>query len=196
MERFVSHVEDDLDDPGAGHGHDSAADPQLDLTPRTTAHATVPRTRRPSGRQAIVTWLALGAIVVAIGFVVLEGLGNATLYFHNADEALEQRDELGTRSFRLQGLVRDDVREDGDTVRFTVTFNGADIEVVHRGDPPDLFRPGLPVVLEGHFSEDTVDGAPLYESNRILVKHSEEYEAENNDRIADAEDGREDGDGG
>jgi cytochrome c-type biogenesis protein CcmE len=129
---------------------------------------------------------------VGIGFVVYQGLGNATLYFHNVDEALAQRDDLGTRSFRLQGLVRDDVREDGTTVRFTVTFNGSDIAVVHRGDPPDLFRPGLPVVLEGHFAE----GSTTFESNRILVKHSEEYEAENTDRITDAEDGREDGDGG
>jgi cytochrome c-type biogenesis protein CcmE len=127
---------------------------------------------------------------------VFQGLGNATLYFHNVDEALAQRDDLGTRSFRLQGLVRDDVREEGNTVRFTVTFNGADIAVVHRGDPPDLFRPGLPVVLEGHLTGATVDGMSVFESNRILVKHSEEYEAENTDRIADAEDGREDGDGG
>lgn len=179
MRRDVDDLGDlrDLDDPGAGHGLDSAADPGLDLTPRT-ATASGPR-RRGGGRTTVVTWLALGVVVLAIGFVVYQGLGNATLYFHNADEALAEREDLGERSFRLQGLVRDDVREEDDTVRFTVTFDGADIEVVHRGDPPDLFRPGLPVVLEGHFTE----GSDVYESNRILVKHSEEYQEDNGERL-------------
>ena len=188
----MSTTVDDTDDPGAGTGHDSAADTGLDLSPRAGGGGTGTSTRRPARRSNPAAWLALVAVIIGIGFVVVEGLGNATLYFRNVDEALAQRDDLGTRSFRLQGLVRDDVREDGSTVRFTVTFNGAEIAVVHRGDPPDLFRPGLPVVLEGHFAE----GSDTFESNRILVKHSEEYEAENTDRIIDAEDGREDGDGG
>jgi cytochrome c-type biogenesis protein CcmE len=188
----VTSTIDDADDPGAGHGHDSAADTGLDLTPRRPAATGTATADRPARRRNPAAWLALAAIVLAIGYVVMQGLGNATLYFHNADEALAARDDLGTRSFRLQGLVRDDVREEGSTVRFTVTFNGADIPVVHSGDPPDLFRPGLPVVLEGHF----VEGSDTFESNRILVKHSEEYEAENTDRIVDAEDGREDGDAG
>lgn len=174
----------EVDDPGAGHGFDES--PDLDLSPRTTTVAGAPtrtRTRRPFG-----AYLILAVVVLGIGFVVLNGLGDATLYFRNADEALAQRDELGTRRFRLQGLVQDDVAQDGEAVTFTVAFDGAAVEVVHRGDPPDLFAPDRPVVLEGHF----VEGSDVFASDRILVKHSEEYEAENDDRIADAEDGVED----
>jgi cytochrome c-type biogenesis protein CcmE len=168
------------DDPGAGHGYDES--PELDLTPRTSAPAagSRPRKQRPIG-----VYLALVAVVVAIGFVVMQGLDNATLYFRNADEALAERDELGTRRFRLQGLVRDDVVDAGDTVTFTVTFDGADVAVEHHGDPPDLFEPGQPVVLEGAF----VAGSDVFASDRMLVKHSEEYEAENEERIVDADDG-------
>lgn len=172
----------DVHDPGAGEGFDEASD--LDLSPRTAAPSRGGRggavRRRPVG-----TWLALAAVVLGIGFVVLQGLGDATLYFRNADEAVAERDELGTRRFRLQGLVRDDVEELGSQVSFTVTFNGADVAVRHLGDPPDLFRPGQPVVLEGHFAE----GSDVFMSDRILVKHSEEYEAEHTDRVVDAEDG-------
>ena len=174
----MSGVKHDVD-PGSGHGYDES--PELDLTPRTSA-ATTPRTKR---QRPIGVYLALVALVLGIGFVVLQGLDNATLYFRNADEALAERDELGTRRFRLQGLVRDDVVQDGDLVSFTITFDDADIAVEHHGDPPDLFRPGQPVVLEGHF----LDGSEVFASDRILVKHSEEYESENEDRIVDAEDG-------
>ena len=167
------------DDPGAGHGFDES--PELDLSPRTSA-ATAARAKK---QRPIGVYLVLVALVVGIGFVVLQGLDNATLYFRNADEALAERDELGTRRFRLQGLVRDDVVEAGDSVSFTVTFAGVDVAVRHQGDPPDLFEPGQPVVLEGHF----VEGSDVFASDRILVKHSEEYEAENDERIVDAEDG-------
>jgi cytochrome c-type biogenesis protein CcmE len=55
------------------------------------------------------------------------------------------------------------------------------------GDPPDLFEPGVPVVLEGRWQGDGDD--LVFSSDRMLVKHSEEYEAENEDRLDDARDG-------
>jgi len=169
----------DLGDPGAGEGFDEG----LDLTPRTTAVADRPRARRP---RPIGAYLALGAVALGIGFVVLQGLGDATLYFRNVDEAVAERDELGTRRFRLQGLVRDDidVRGPGDAT-FTLTFNGADVPVHLTGDRPPLFGDGEPVVLEGRFD----DAGAVFLADRALVKHSEEYEAEHEDRVVDAEDG-------
>lgn len=170
------------DDPGAGHGFDES--PELDLSPRTSAASAGPhrvRTQRP-----VAAYLALAGIVLAVGFVVLQALGGATLYFRNVDEAVAQRESLGDRRFRLQGLVRDDVAAVGDEVSFTVTFDGVDLAVRHTGDPPDLFGPGQSVVLEGRFAEGD---EPVFVSDELFVKHSEEYEAENRDRIVDAEDG-------
>ncbi len=54
----------------------------------------------------------------------------------------------------------------------------------HDGDPPELFQPGIPVVLQGSWAPTGNE----FLSDRILVKHSEEYEADNGDRIDDAED--------
>jgi len=178
MERLVTDVRDD--DPGAGHGFDES--PELDLTPRAPSAAPRgPRRQRPIG-----AYLALVAILLGVGFVVLQALGGATLYFRNVDEAVTQRDDLGTRRFRLQGLVRDDVDVVADEeARFTVTFNGVDLVVHLVGERPPLFDAGQPVVLEGHFPE----GSEVFEASRVLVKHSEEYEAEHEDRVVDAEDG-------
>jgi cytochrome c-type biogenesis protein CcmE len=113
----------------------------------------------------------------ALGFVVFRGLTNATLYFYNADEAVQRHDQLGERRFRLQGDVQDDVVETADGARFSVVFNGVTVRVNHVGDPPELFRPGIPVVLEGHWDGD------VFASDRMLVKHSAEYRAENPDRV-------------
>ena len=123
-------------------------------------------------------WLAGIVVVAALGFLVFQGLGNATLYFRTADEAVAQREQLGDRRFRIEGDVVDgSVRQTGNDVSFTLTKNAVEVPVQHKGDPPELFRPGIPVVLEGRFQGDH------FASDRILVKHSETYVAENPDRV-------------
>jgi cytochrome c-type biogenesis protein CcmE len=145
----------------------------VDLTPRTVDEPAAPARRR--GNPVAV--LVLVALVLAAGFVLVRGLRDATVFFYRADEAVARRDELGERRFRLQGTVQDDVTRTGNEVRFSVEANGTVVEVAHVGDPPDLFEPGIPVVLEGHWQGDR------FASDRILVKHSSEYKAENPDRV-------------
>jgi cytochrome c-type biogenesis protein CcmE len=48
-----------------------------------------------------------------------------------------------------------------------------------------LFKAGEPVVLEGRWDR-TVD---VFDSDRMLVKHDERYDAVNQDRIKEAEQG-------
>ena len=123
-------------------------------------------------------WLAGVEVLAALGFLVYQGLGNATLYFRTADEAVAQRAQLGDRRFRIEGDVVDgSVRQTGNTVTFTLTSKSVEVPIVHEGDPPELFRPGIPVVLAGLFAGDHVA------SDRILVKHSETYVAKNPDRV-------------
>lgn len=123
-------------------------------------------------------WLAGAVVVAALGFLVFQGLGNATLYFRTADEAVAQRAELGDRRFRIEGDVVDgSVHRVGNDVSFTLTSRSVEVPVRHKGDPPELFKPGIPVVLEGRFQGD------VFASDRILVRHSETYVAENPERV-------------
>jgi len=157
----------------------------MELTPRTGPSAgsdvAVPRRRRNPAVYAVLVAVALG-----LGVVVWQGLTSASLYFHNADEAVAKREELGDKRFRLQGTVLGEtiVRTD-DGVEFAVAYNGVRVDVRHQGDPPELFQPGIPVVLEGRWSQ-TED---VYESDAIKVKHSENYEADHGDRLEEAETG-------
>jgi cytochrome c-type biogenesis protein CcmE len=127
----------------------------------------------------------LVAVVIGVGVVAYQGLTSASLYYYNADEAVAQRADLGDKRFQVQGLVRDDVASTADGVTFTITFNGVDLAVHHDGDPPELFKPGIPVVLEGQWDPS----GDFFASDRILVKHSEQYQADNGDRLRDAQDG-------
>ena len=123
-------------------------------------------------------WIAGLVVLGALGFLVYQGLGNATLYFRTADEAVAQRAELGDRRFRIEGDVVDGtVRQVGDDVSFTLTKNGVEVPVRHAGDPPELFRPGIPVVLEGRFQGEH------FSSDRIMVRHSETYVAKHPERV-------------
>jgi cytochrome c-type biogenesis protein CcmE len=129
----------------------------------------------------------LAAVLVGVGVVAYQGLTSASLYFYNADEAVELRSEH-TKRIRVQGTVQDDVETTARGVTFSIAFNGVEMPVEHDGDPPELFEPGLPVVLEGHWASS----GEAFLSDEILVKHDEQYEAENGDRIEDAEDGQSD----
>lgn len=157
----------------------------MDVTPRSLTDLT--NAEQPTGsgpsrpRRGRGRWrgVVLSVVVVAaLGFVVARGLGNATLYFRNADEAVAQRQNLGEDRFRLQGSVLDGtvVRRDGGA-RFTVSYGGVDVVVDHQGEIPRLFEPGIPVVLEGHWQGD------VFVSDRMLVKHSEVYVEQNPARV-------------
>jgi cytochrome c-type biogenesis protein CcmE len=145
----------------------------VDLTPTAVA---------PPRRRNRTAYVVIAVVVVVLGVVVYQALTSASLYFYNADEAVAQRDELGDKRFRLQGTVLGGYDTDAQPFEFTVAFNGERVVVHHDGDPPDTFAAGLPVVLEGRWSEQ----GDWFDSDRVLVKHSAEYEADNGDRLEDA----------
>lgn len=171
----------------------------IDLTPR---EVDVPAS---SGRRWVPR--VVGALVViALGFVLFRSLGDAALFFYNADQAIERRTELVDQRFRVQGTafgeaqtVEIDVEgEQQLVVAFPIAFEGEVIDVVHTGSPAELFAPGIPVVLEGVWTRgypaeiEPIEGAASdgwhFASNEMIVKHDNEYRA-NDDRIIEAEQG-------
>ena len=117
-------------------------------------------------------------VLAALGFLVVRGLGNATLYFRTADEAVAQKQQLGDRRFRIEGsVVAGTVHETSAGTAFNIESKRVVVPVSHQGAPPELFKPGIPVVLEGHFQGDT------FASDQIMVKHSEDYVAKHPSRV-------------
>jgi len=130
---------------------------------------------KPRGRRTAIIFLAAAAV---LGFFAVRSLGSSTVYFKTADEAVRDKSSLGTHRFRIEGTVlAGSVKEVDNRTRFTIAEGGADVAIVHDGDPPDLFKPGIPVVLEGRWSGDH------FASDRIMVKHSAQYKAQHPERV-------------
>ena len=131
--------------------------------------------RRPSPRRA---WVLVLVIAAALVFLLVKGLAGATTYFYTADQAVHLRAQLGTTRFRIEGtVVGHTVVRHGEQVDFTISNNGVSVPVVNTGYPPQLFQPGIPVVLEGAFRGTTFD------SDLIMVKHSSDYVAAHPGRV-------------
>lgn len=150
----------------------------MDVTPRGD-EAESPR--QPRRKRSPAAYVLVVLVLVGAGFVAIQFLNNATLYYRNADEAVRDKASLGAKRFRVQGTVQEGVQEVGSSeVDFTIAFNGVSIAVHHRGDPPDLFKAGVPVVLEGRWQGD------FFASDRILIKHDESYIEQHPDRVSSA----------
>ncbi|MGH9297356.1 MAG: cytochrome c maturation protein CcmE [Acidimicrobiales bacterium] len=140
--------------------------------------AVPPGRRGPTGRRLLVVGTV---IVVAIGFLVFKGLTSAVVFFKTASEAVSQRASLGNADFQLEGVVvGGSVHRAGPTeVAFVISQGGATIHVLNSGNPPEMFRPGLPVVVVGHF----VGSSDRFSSDQVMVKHSQQYIAAHPDRV-------------
>lgn len=127
-----------------------------------------PRRRQSLGtrRQRVA---AAVVIVGALGFLLERGLANAIDYYLTANQAVAQRAQLGDKDFRIQGTVLPGVRQVGTTLQFSITSHHTDVNVVSTGSPGQLFRVGMPVVLDGHWEGD------VFSSFQIMVQHGSTY---------------------
>ena len=127
--------------------------------------ATAKRRRRAS--------IAIASCIIAVGGIIAlaVALSENVVFFQSVSEAIRDRDDLGGDRFRMGGqVVAGTVRETADGVHFEVTDGEKTAEVVHRGDPPELFDDGVPVLCEGRWGT-----GDAFRSDRILIRHGAEY---------------------
>jgi cytochrome c-type biogenesis protein CcmE len=116
-------------------------------------------------------YFAVGMCVVAIGAIIALTvvLSSNIEYFRTVSEAVAHRSDRS--QFRIAGaVVNGSVVPTHAGVDFKITDGKATAEIVHHGDPPQLFKAGAPVVCEGRWGPN---GA--FDSDRILIKHCSDY---------------------
>ena len=126
--------------------------------------------------------IVLGLVVLAGGVIVTQFLTSAVDYYCNVDEVGVRDGCDEDRRIRLQGTVDEGtVEKDANATVFTISFNGETIPVRYAGEPGGIFKECIPVVVHGVIENGELIG------DRVEVKHSDEYVAVNDDRVADAE---------
>lgn len=148
-----------------------------------------PQDPRPARRRIRALPALVGGSVLVGVLVLIWNLVSGSLYFYNADEAVARRVDLGDERFVLQGSpigcsIIESAVDSETVVAFSVSFGGSVVDVVHRGDPADLFQPDVPVVLDGSWVEGDpevggfaglADDGWYFESDRMRVKHDNDY---------------------
>jgi cytochrome c-type biogenesis protein CcmE len=156
-----------------------------DLGTSADAGSLAPREIDPAApRRRSRRWgpiVLLGLIAVAGGVVVTKFLTSAIDYYCNVDEVGVKEGCDATRRLRIQGVVdQGTVDLTNGITSFTMSFNGASMPVRYDGDPGGLFQECIPVVVHGRLD----DASQTFRGDRVEVKHSEEYEADNGERLA------------
>jgi len=98
----------------------------------------------------------LVAVVAAcVGYLVYSATGSSAEYYRTVGEL---KHDHATGDARVLGTVQDDVQRIGGglEVKFTATDSGSSMLVDYRGQLPDIFRPGIQVVVEGRMNADGI----------------------------------------
>ncbi len=190
---FDAHDFDDMDASDSVDAQEldnsQSSDAGLDLTPQN-------RDAVKRGSKAMPAFI-LVVLLVGIGALLFQGLSGAALFIREADSAVADREELADRRFQLLGspiaVSDEEFNLDGGTaVRFSIACDGTAVDIVHRGNVAESFQLGVPVVLEGNWQSSATIGEPweqgandgfYFESDRMLVRHDNEYRE---DRIEEA----------
>ncbi|MFW6078667.1 MAG: cytochrome c maturation protein CcmE [Gemmatimonadota bacterium] len=121
--------------------------------------------------------LALGTIIVLAGFgyLLYGGIGGNLVYFLTPSEMLAKGGDIYESPLRLGGqVVPGTVEWDSEALdlRFRVSDGTDTVRVHSEGAPPQMFRDGIGVIVEGRYTR-----AGVFESTNLMVKHSNEYRA-------------------
>lgn len=131
----------------------------------------------PRVSKSRTKWIALGALAVAAaGFALLTvgGIGDNLVYYWGPTELVGAGTKALGATIRLGGqVVPGSIQHgQGSQLSFAVSDGKATVNVQTRTVPPQMFREGIGVVVEGTMKSDG-----HFESQRLMVSHGNEYRA-------------------
>lgn len=121
--------------------------------------------------------LAAVAVCLSAGvlaFLAFGGIGENLVYYWNPTELLAAGKKAQGATIRLGGLVAPGSIRYGEGLElsFEVTDGEKTVPVHARAVPPAMFREKIGVVVEGTVRPDGV-----FETQRLMVKHDNQYQA-------------------
>jgi cytochrome c-type biogenesis protein CcmE len=121
-------------------------------------------------------FLLIALAVAAVSFAVIAGSGISRnlVYYWSPSDITHAGDKAYGATIRLGGQVAPGSVHmgNGSALDFDVTDRKTTVHVKSNGVPPQMFREGIGVVVEG-----TMMRAGYFQSDRLMVSHNNEYRA-------------------
>lgn len=132
--------------------------------------------QRPHKRKRLpLSFLIAGlAILGAVIYLVYASTQANAVYYMTVSE-LRSCTTCTTQSVRVEGIVqqRSIVRNDAkQTISFVIAQGNQTLSVNYSGVVPDIFRPGIDVVVEGHYT-----GQGPFQAQTLLTKCPSKFQA-------------------
>jgi cytochrome c-type biogenesis protein CcmE len=120
--------------------------------------------------------IALGGLLIAaaLGFLVYQGISNNLVYYITPSELLAKGAAADGQNYRLGGQVRPGSvqwNKSNRLLRFILQDPKGAVSVASHGLPPEMFRAGIGVVVEGTYT------GRLFTATNLMIKHSNAYRA-------------------
>jgi len=128
---------------------------------------------------------ALAIAALALTWIAVGSIGTNLVYYWTPTELTEAGDEANNATIRLGGMVKPgtiDWDQDSGVLNFVVHDGASSVPVRASEIPPQMFRENIGVVVEGRLGADGV-----FVSNRLLVKHDNEYRAPTDPKEVDVQ---------
>jgi cytochrome c-type biogenesis protein CcmE len=124
---------------------------------------------------------AVGLILGSLGLIVFQATrGESSVTFFTPEEVYADPEEFEGRLFRVSGLVLGGTKKWDASLpelRFRMTdLKGHEFKVVYRAPPPDLFKEGQGVIVEGRLGGKDLAVDNTIQATKLMVKHSEVYD--------------------
>ena len=121
---------------------------------------------------------AMAIVVLSLGLIVFQATrSQSTVTFYTPAEVYAKPQDFLNKIFRVSGLILKGTKSWDATTKdlnFKMTDGqGHDFFVHYRGLPPDLFKEGQGVVVEGKISRTQPFSM---DADLLMVKHSEVYD--------------------
>lgn len=128
-------------------------------------------------RNRLIAVVALLIAASGLAFIAFGNIGENLVYYWSPSEMLAQGNKAYGPTIRLGGIVAKGSLEwnaEHSALRFKVaddaTEGAATVLVACEQTPPQMFREGIGVVVEGTF-----DDSQVFKTQRLMVNHSNEY---------------------
>ncbi len=132
-----------------------------------------PQTRRK--RRLPISFVLGGlAILGAVIYLVIANTQANSVYYMTVSE-LKNCASCATQSVRVAGVVQAGSVVNDDShqqMRFTIADGGQSLQVVYTGIVPDIFRPGITVVVEGLYA-----GHGPFHAQTLLAKCPSKFQS-------------------